>query len=100
MARGLLASATSGTAAGILVPPSFAALCMVVASVWVVSLAVFLCGRSSRGHADDDVPAGKKPAAAPADTTMLYAAAFIGGAVGGGGCGGGGGGCSGGCGGC
>nr|XP_051190796.1 glycine-rich cell wall structural protein 1.0-like [Lolium perenne] len=63
MAIALLESA-GGAATGFL-PPWFAALGMVVASVWIVSLAVFLCGRIS--HADDDLPK-KKPAA---ETTRM-----------------------------
>ncbi|CAN6167387.1 unnamed protein product [Urochloa humidicola] len=77
-------------------------LCMVVLSVWVVSLAVLLCGHSSGG---DDRPK-KKPAPAPAtkkpapamkpkptvsrgtarsgtvaDSTGMYSAVYIGGAA-------------------
>ncbi|CAN6182685.1 unnamed protein product [Urochloa humidicola] len=79
-------------------------LCMVVVSVWVVSLAVLLCGHSSSG---DDRPK-KKPAPAPAtkkpapamkpkpkptvsrgtarsgtvaDSTGMYSAVYIGGAA-------------------
>nr|XP_051190798.1 uncharacterized protein LOC127304131 [Lolium perenne] len=111
MARALLESA--GGAATSFLPPWLAALGMVVASVWIVSFAVFLCGRSS--HADDDLPK-KKPAAAktsrPAsvaptkarssarsgstvvDPTGMYGAAYVSG-VSAGGCHGhgGGGGC-------
>lgn len=124
MARILAASggaaAGSGAAASAALGSSWLfGLCMVVVSAWVVSFAVFICGRNS----GDDRPR-KKPAAATkarpptsrgtarsgtvSDYTSMYTAAYIGGAAasacgcsaghGGGGCGGGGGG-GGGCGG-
>ncbi|KAM3276063.1 hypothetical protein ACQJBY_044443 [Aegilops geniculata] len=67
MARALLESSGGAAAAAAwgFLPPWLAALGMVVASVWVVSFAVFLCGRSS-SHDDVDVPKRKPPAAATA----------------------------------
>ncbi|RLN34822.1 hypothetical protein C2845_PM03G01090 [Panicum miliaceum] len=97
---GAAASAALGSSSSWLFGP-----CMVVVSVWIVSFAVFICGRSS--HGNDDRPAKKKPAPAPAakkpaaatkakpsgcggtarssrtvaDSTSMYTAAYMGGAA-------------------
>uniref|UniRef100_K4A0X2 Uncharacterized protein n=1 Tax=Setaria italica TaxID=4555 RepID=K4A0X2_SETIT len=99
MARILASSAAASAALG---SSWLFGLCMVVFSVWLVSFAVFICGRTS----GDDRPR-KKPAPAPATNAKPPASrgtarsGTIGGAVaaacgcsaghGGGGCGGGGG---------
>ncbi|KAF0913842.1 hypothetical protein E2562_024927 [Oryza meyeriana var. granulata] len=65
MARILLASA--GDAAAVVGQPWFVVLCMAVASVLIVSFAVFLCGHSSGVH-DEDLP--KKKPTKPSSTKV------------------------------
>ncbi|RCV12162.1 hypothetical protein SETIT_2G247500v2 [Setaria italica] len=86
MARILASSAAASAALG---SSWLFGLCMVVFSVWLVSFAVFICGRTS----GDDRPR-KKPAPAPATNAKPPASRGTASAGhGGGGCGGGGGGC-------
>ncbi|XP_051230947.1 uncharacterized protein [Lolium perenne] len=75
MARDLLASASRASAAlsGIM-PPWLTAIFSVAASICIVTLAVFLCGRSSHSVDHDGIPK-KKPAAAKAAKPVAAKAA-------------------------
>ncbi|KAM0849075.1 hypothetical protein ACQ4PT_053956 [Festuca glaucescens] len=75
MARDLLASASRASVAlsGIM-PPWLTAIFTVAASLCIVSLAVFLCGRSSLSVDHDGIPK-KKPAASKAAKPVAAKAA-------------------------